>query len=750
VANDKKVEVIITADASGVAKGVAVANTALGNLKTQLTSLDAAAAKAFSFSGLTAITVSATAAAAALVGAVKSAADYGDQLDNMSQRTGVAVEELAKLQYAAKLSDTSSEALGKGIGNLSKLMVAAAAGGAESGALFERFGISLRNTDGTMRSTTEVLYDLSDVFTAMPDGPEKTAMAMDFFGKKLGQELIPLLNQGGAGLRAMGDEAERLGLVLNSAQAKAAADFNDNLDRLGQLSKSVAVSIGNALIPALNNMMVEMGKAKDSSDGFLVSFLKFPFGLSQFQKARDAAANIETLTKRIDALREKINAGKSDSIYGFDDGNKATLEKLIAERAELQKLQGKQQVDEDSETAAKRLAISTQLAREQANLENLKAIAAGKASADILKTDKERSAEQLKDAEKLRAALQTAWETSRKEALKAAEDAQKLLEKAAGVRTSATDKANELRNAGLSDEEKQSLALAQALDLQSQGDYYAAAAASAKLDGRTQAFEAYQKQAEQFLDRAMKFAEASANPDVIEGVGEGQARLIESQARAKQAEAAALEAQATAQAATIAKLDADIEALKTKAANIEIKANIAQAEGAVAGLQQKLDALKDKTVTVTVNTVGSPAAMAAAAAAVKDLGSDAQGLAYGGQLAGSAPHDRADNRLFWGTPGEWVIQRPAARYYGAAFMAALNAMRLPKFALGGQIGGSAIDRLRVPALTPVPSPRGPGVGSGNLTLDFGELGKVTAQAGNNTQREIERVFTRAALARGRR
>jgi hypothetical protein len=114
VANDKKVEVIITADASGVAKGVAVANTALGNLKTQLTSLDAAAAKAFSFSGLTAITVSATAAAAALVGAVKSAADYGDQLDNMSQRTGVAVEELSRLQYAAKLSDTSSEALEQG------------------------------------------------------------------------------------------------------------------------------------------------------------------------------------------------------------------------------------------------------------------------------------------------------------------------------------------------------------------------------------------------------------------------------------------------------------------------------------------------------------------------------------------------------------------------------------------------------------------------------------------------------------
>lgn len=718
MANDKKVEVIITADASGVAKGVAVANTALGNLKTQLTSLDAAAAKAFSFSGLTAITVSATAAAAALVGAVKSAADYGDQLDNMSQRTGVAVEELAKLQYAAKLSDTSSEALGKGIGNLSKLMVAAAGGAEESSKLFEKFGINLRNADGTIRGTSDVLYDLADVFATMPEGPQKTALAMEFFGKKLGQELIPLLNQGSEGLKAMADEAERLGLVLNAEQAKAAADFNDNLDRLGQLSKSVAVSIGNALIPALNNMMVEMGKAKDSSDGFLVSFLKFPFGLSQFQKARDAAANIETLTKRIDALREKINAGKSDSIYGFDDGNKATLEKLIAERAELQKLQGKQQVDEDSETAAKRLAISTQLAREQANLENLKAIAAGKASADILKTDKERSAEQLKDAEKLRAALQTAWETSRKEALKAAEDAQKLLEKAAGVRTSATDKANELRNAGLSDEEKQSLALAQALDLQSQGDYYAAAAASAKLDGRTQAFETYQKQAEQFLDRAMKFAEASANPDVIEGVGEGQARLIESQARAKQAEAAALEAQATAQAETIKKLDADITDLKTKAASIEIKADITQAEGQIASLQAQLDKLSDKTVTVTMQTVSA------------DINSAGlEGFARGGQIHGPGTKT-SDSILARLSAGEYVVRAAAVDHYGAGILHRINNMQIPKFADGGMVGGTAASGATV-----------------NLSLD----GRTySMQAGGDVVAALTDAVRREALRKGGR
>lgn len=170
MAIDKEVALKITADASGVPRGVAVAQGALRGLQAQLGALESVSARGFSMSGLAGIGLSATAAAAAVGASVKAAADYGDQLDNMAQRTGVAVEELSRLQYAAKLSDTSTEALGKGLGNLSKLMVGAATGGAESGKLFERFGISLRNADGTMRSTTEVLYDLSDVFAAMPAG----------------------------------------------------------------------------------------------------------------------------------------------------------------------------------------------------------------------------------------------------------------------------------------------------------------------------------------------------------------------------------------------------------------------------------------------------------------------------------------------------------------------------------------------------------------------------------------------------
>ena len=92
MAADKKVEIVLTADGSGVAKGVAVAQTALTRLQAQLGAMEGVASKAFVFAGLGGIGVAATAAAAGMVALVKSAADYGDQLDAMSQRTGVAVE----------------------------------------------------------------------------------------------------------------------------------------------------------------------------------------------------------------------------------------------------------------------------------------------------------------------------------------------------------------------------------------------------------------------------------------------------------------------------------------------------------------------------------------------------------------------------------------------------------------------------------------------------------------------------------
>lgn len=116
----------------------------------------------------------------------------------MSQRTGMSVE-LSKLEYAAKLNGVSVEALAKGMTALSVSVADAGTGIGPMAEKYTKLGISVRNADGSMKTSRQVLSELADVFQAMPDGVEKTRAAVDsIFGKRLGTDMIPLLNAGAA------------------------------------------------------------------------------------------------------------------------------------------------------------------------------------------------------------------------------------------------------------------------------------------------------------------------------------------------------------------------------------------------------------------------------------------------------------------------------------------------------------------------------------------------------------------------
>lgn len=373
---------------------------------------------------------------------------------------------------------------------------------------------------------------------------------------------------------------------------------------------------------------------------------------------------------------------------------------------------------------------------------------------EVKKTRAEAIADEIKGYEGLIDAIRKAREESQKEAEEARKKADDLRERAADKKLSASDKATQIREKGLPAEERQALDLSRSIDAQSQGSYAAARAGLAQLEGRGKDFDKYAKEAEKFLDRAMKFAESAQDANLIEDIGKQQAGVDLGLAKAEDKKAAEAEQRAGGLMDQLNAAQAKLKELQGEAATIQVNAEISGAINKLAEVEKKLAALQDKTVTVTVNTVQAGAPVASAPAAdVGPLPQRAYGgplpqRAYGGPLPGRAPHDRADNMLYWGTPGEWVIQRPAARYYGASFMAALNAMRLPKFAMGGQIG-SAVNRLSIPSLS---GQRGasPAAGGNNLTLDFGKLGAYHATASQDTTRELERVFARAAMAYGRR
>lgn len=192
-------------------------------------------------------------------GMVKEAADAGDASYAAAQKVGLSVVSYQRLAYAAKMANMGVGEFEVGLAMLSNNAVSAAQGGKEDAKAFKELGVRLKDAKGQLLPTEEILGQLADRFSKMPDGPLKTAMAMRVLGRS-GKEMIPFLNQGRKAITDLGDEAQRLGVVMTEDQAKAADEFNDNLDRMKGAVFGLKVGIGTALLPTVNSAIVSITK----------------------------------------------------------------------------------------------------------------------------------------------------------------------------------------------------------------------------------------------------------------------------------------------------------------------------------------------------------------------------------------------------------------------------------------------------------------------------------------------------------
>lgn len=189
--------------------------------------------------------------ALAIKDAVGFAAEFGDQMIKTAQKTGVAVEELSGLKYAADLSGTSLSGLQNGFKFLSKSMVEAGDAAGEKAKLFNALGIATKDAAGNMRPVGDVMNDLADKFAAMPDGAQKSTLAMQLLGRA-GVEMIPYLNQGATGIKGLEEEAKLFGVTISEKFGRQAEAYQDNIERIGKISDGLKITIGEALIPALD------------------------------------------------------------------------------------------------------------------------------------------------------------------------------------------------------------------------------------------------------------------------------------------------------------------------------------------------------------------------------------------------------------------------------------------------------------------------------------------------------------------
>jgi len=189
-------------------------------------------------------------AAGALAFFTKQAISTQDELHDLSEVTGISTESLSQLGYAADQSGTSFDSIITGFRKLSSAAADAASGIEAPAKAFDKLKIETTNADKTLKDMDELLLEVADAFSTMADGAAKNALAQDLFGRS-GAELIPFLNQGEAGIRALMERFDELGGTVTDASAALADEFNDSLKDLKEISKGVFNQFATAILPML-------------------------------------------------------------------------------------------------------------------------------------------------------------------------------------------------------------------------------------------------------------------------------------------------------------------------------------------------------------------------------------------------------------------------------------------------------------------------------------------------------------------
>jgi hypothetical protein len=319
----------------------------------------------------------------------------------------------------------------------------------------------------------------------------------------------------------------------------------------------------------------------------------------------------------------------------------------------------------------------------------------------------------------------------------------RLKDEAESIRSGASP--FDVKDSGKSPEQLENEAVRKAKSAVDDASFYAQAARAATLDGRAEKAAEYAEKARAALAEADKAAE-NLSDDAKRAVDgdkykDAKATLKDTEAAAKQRKQDEMRAATEAQEAQLAALETRLDELIARAnAGATLQIDTGNATPAVDALKASIDALPTEK-TVTINVVENRSGAAAGDAALP-------AFATGGLLPGHSPNDRADNILYRGTAGEYLLPRNIVRQPGMyAFLERLR--RQGMAAIKGYADGGLLAR----AATAQPLSRAGPSGGGNMVpavFNIPSVGRVPVNMGADVAAELSRALSRENLMRGKR
>lgn len=195
------------------------------------------------------------------------AAAAADEMLTMSSISGMSVETLQEMQYAAEFVDVSVDRLNDGFKDLTSAMKSANTGSEDAQKAFAQLGVNITDSNGKLRNAKDVFFETIDALGQLEAGTQRDALAMTIFSESA-RELNPLIDAGSGKLRQLAQQAHDTGYVLSEDAVKSLGKVDDALKELNNTQEGLKNQLAAEFAPTtekalntINDAVLEIGNA---------------------------------------------------------------------------------------------------------------------------------------------------------------------------------------------------------------------------------------------------------------------------------------------------------------------------------------------------------------------------------------------------------------------------------------------------------------------------------------------------------
>jgi len=316
------------------------------------------------------IATAGVAVGAALTAIIVKTSEWGDKIAKNAQKIGVTTEFLSEMEHAVKISGATIDDFTTGMRRLSKTAWDAFNGLETGTRAFDTLGISIKDSNGELKDSEKLFYEVADAIARIENDTLRAAIAQEVFGRG-GANLIPLLNQGSAGIRELRGEAQRLGVSLAGEDAKNMEAFQDAVTDIRDALKGLAIAVtsdyGPSMTTALKEITNYIVEIEETKKG-IADVFKFENAWDFMTKKPLDPANLEAAREKTREEAEKIKSLVENMHQAITDYEPSALQFSIAPPPPVNMSAYKKGVEEINDIEQDRKAA---LAKEEAAVAEL-------------------------------------------------------------------------------------------------------------------------------------------------------------------------------------------------------------------------------------------------------------------------------------------------------------------------------------------------------------------------------------------